>query len=82
MACSGDLNEGRLLAILGRLPEGVTEIYLHPAIQTRDPLTPSMQQYRHADELAALLSPRVRAAVTASDATCGGYADLATPAAT
>jgi hopanoid biosynthesis associated protein HpnK len=77
MACSGDLNEGRLLAILGRLPEGVTEIYLHPAIQTRDPLTPSMQQYRHADELAGLLSPRVKAAVAASNATCGGYADLA-----
>jgi hopanoid biosynthesis associated protein HpnK len=80
MACSGDLNETRLLAILGRLPEGVTEIYLHPAVQTRDPLTPSMQQYRHADELAGLLSPRVRAAVAASNAICGGYADLATPA--
>jgi len=77
MACSGDLNEARLLAILGRLPQGVTEIYLHPAIRTRDPLTPSMHNYRHADELAALLSPRVRAAVAASNAICGGYADLA-----
>ena len=76
MACSGDLNEARLLAILARLPQGVTEIYLHPAIRTRDPLTPSMQQYRHADELAGLLSPRVREAVAASNAVCGGYADL------
>jgi hopanoid biosynthesis associated protein HpnK len=76
MACSGDLNEARLLAILGRLPQGVTEIYLHPAISTQGPLTPSMQQYRHADELAALLSPRVRAAVAASEAICGGYTDL------
>lgn len=76
MACSGDLNEARLLAILGRLPQGVTEIYLHPAIATPGPLTPSMQTYRHADELAALLSPRVRAAVAASNAVCGGYADL------
>jgi hopanoid biosynthesis associated protein HpnK len=76
MACSGDLNEARLLAILGRLPQGVTEIYLHPAVRTRDPLTPSMQQYRHADELAGLLSPRVREAVAASNAVCGGYADL------
>jgi chitin disaccharide deacetylase len=80
MACSGDLNEARLLAILGRLPQGVTEIYLHPAIRTEDPLTPSMQNYRHADELAALLSPRVRAAVAASNAICGGYADLTPPA--
>jgi hopanoid biosynthesis associated protein HpnK len=76
MTCSGDLNETRLLAILGRLPPGVTEIYLHPAIRTHDPLTPSMRSYRHADELAALLSPRVRAAVAASNAICGGYADL------
>ena len=77
MTCSGDLNETRLLTILGRLPHGVTEIYLHPAIATQGPITPSMQQYRHADELAALLSPRVRAAVAASGAVCGGYADLA-----
>jgi hypothetical protein len=77
IACSGDLNEARLLAILGKLPEGITEVYLHPATQTRDPLTPSMQTYRHANELAALLSPRVRAAVDASNAMCGGYADLA-----
>jgi hopanoid biosynthesis associated protein HpnK len=76
MTCSGDLNEARLLAILGRLPQGVTEIYLHPATRTQDPLTPSMQNYRHADELAALLSPRVRAAVAASNAICGGYADI------
>ena len=76
MACSGDMNEARLLAILGKLPEGITEVYLHPATQTRDPLTPSMQTYRHANELAALLSPRVRAAVDASNAMCGGYADL------
>jgi hopanoid biosynthesis associated protein HpnK len=55
----------------------ITEVYLHPATQTRDPLTPSMQTYRHANELAALLSPRVRAAVDASNAMCGGYADLA-----
>jgi hopanoid biosynthesis associated protein HpnK len=77
MACSGDLNEARLLAILGKLPEGITEVYLHPAIQTQDPLTPAMQTYQHANELAALLSPRVRAAVEASNAICGGYADLA-----
>jgi hopanoid biosynthesis associated protein HpnK len=78
MACSGDLNEAQLLTILDRLPGGVTEIYLHPALQTREPVSPSMQNYRHADELAALLSPRVRAAVAASNAICGGYADLST----
>jgi hypothetical protein len=35
-----------------------------------------MSGYRHADELAALLSPRVRAAVAAAGAAQGGYADV------
>jgi chitin disaccharide deacetylase len=74
MACTGNLDEPTMLAILDRLPPGVTEIYLHPA-RTSGPITPAMAQYRHADELAALLSPRVRAAVGAGNITCGGYAD-------
>ena len=76
VACSGRMDEATMLSILERLPHGVTEIYLHPAVQTQNPLTPSMQQYRHADELAALLSPRVRDAVVATNAARGGYADL------
>ena len=35
-----------------------------------------MSKYRHADELAALLSPRVRAAIAAGDFGHGGYADV------
>lgn len=76
MACSGTLDEHRMLAILERLPEGVTEIYLHPATRTQNPIARSMQDYRHTDELAALLSPRVREAVARTDAICCGYADL------
>jgi hypothetical protein len=34
-----------------------------------------MNGYRHTDELAALLSPRVRAAVAAAGIERGGYAD-------
>jgi hypothetical protein len=37
-----------------------------------------MSRYRHADELAALLSPRVRAAMDAAGAGRGGYGDAAT----
>jgi hypothetical protein len=58
------------------LPQGVTEIYLHPAIDTSGPITPSMASYRHSDELAALLDPAVLEARTASKAAYGGYADL------
>lgn len=71
MSDSGSMDEARLLEILARLPEGVTEIYLHPATASGAAIAASMRGYRHADELAALLSPRVRAAVAACGAqTC------------
>ncbi|MFA6093528.1 MAG: ChbG/HpnK family deacetylase [Elusimicrobiota bacterium] len=62
---SGRMDEGYLLHLIGHLPEGTTEIYLHP---TADPAcvplngrpTPTHRSYA---ELQALLSPRVRAAV-------------------
>jgi len=75
---SGSMDEARLLEILGRLPPGVTEIYLHPAVESGAAIAPSMRGYRHADELAALTSPRVRAAVAATGAATGGFRDLST----
>ena len=71
---SGAMDEAALLRILANLPGGVSEIYLHPA--TRGALTPAMGSYRHRDELDALLSPRVRAAVQASGAITGGFQSL------
>ncbi len=76
IAASGAMDESKLLAILERLPPGVTEIYLHPATESGREIAASMSQYRHADELAALLSPRVRAAIAAGGAYRGGYADV------
>ncbi|HEX8758296.1 MAG TPA: hopanoid biosynthesis-associated protein HpnK [Steroidobacteraceae bacterium] len=76
MSDSGSMDETRLLEALGSLPEGVTEIYLHPAVESGAAIAPSMRGYRHADELAALLSPRVRAALTASGAQTGGFRQL------
>ena len=76
MSDSGSMDEARLLEILGKLPEGVTEIYLHPAVESGATIAASMGGYRHADELAALLSPRVRAAVAASGAQTGGFRRL------
>jgi hopanoid biosynthesis associated protein HpnK len=75
VAASGAMNEERLLDVLARLPAGVTEIYLHPATAQSEPLTPSMSAYAHADELAALLSPRSREAIRAADVMLGGYDD-------
>jgi len=76
VACSGRLDRPTMLAILAHLPVGVSEIYLHPATATSRPITQSMSTYRHSEELAALLDPTVLAARSASQALCGGYADL------
>jgi chitin disaccharide deacetylase len=75
VAASGAMDEKTLLAVLARLPPGITEIYLHPATVSGSTIAASMSGYRHADELAALLSPRVRAAAAAAGIGHGGYVD-------
>ncbi|CAG4921424.1 Chitooligosaccharide deacetylase [Paraburkholderia gardini] len=76
IAGSGRMDEATWLAALAGLPEGVGEIYCHPAIAGEGPLSDGMRDYRHADELHALLSPRVAAALCASGAKPGGFGDL------
>jgi hopanoid biosynthesis associated protein HpnK len=76
IADSGAMDEERILAALSRLPVGVTEIYLHPATESGEAIAESMRSYRHADELAALLSPRVRGALAAINVHRGGYGDV------
>jgi hopanoid biosynthesis associated protein HpnK len=76
IAASGAMDESRLLGILERLPPGLTEVYLHPATRSGAAIARSMHGYRHADELAALVSPRVVAAADLA-ANRGGYADAA-----
>ncbi len=77
IAASGAMDEARLLSILARLPAGATEIYLHPATLAGGAIADTMTGYRHTDELAALLSPRVAAAMSRSGAARGGFLDLA-----
>jgi chitin disaccharide deacetylase len=76
IAHSGQMDETAFIEALGRLPDGVTEIYCHPAVRGECALTESMNYYRPADELAALLSPRVAAAVNATGALRGGFSDI------
>jgi hopanoid biosynthesis associated protein HpnK len=72
---SGSMDEAALLDILRDLPDGLSELYLHPA--ARGGLIASMADYRHADELAALLSPRVRDTIAERYLLCRGFADPA-----
>ena len=72
LAWTGAFTADRLAALLPRLPAGTTEIYLHPA--TRDGFAGGAPGYRHAEEFAALLDPRVRAAC--AGIAKGGYAAM------
>jgi hopanoid biosynthesis associated protein HpnK len=72
LAWTGAFTADRLAALLPRLPAGTTEIYLHPA--SRDGFAAGAPGYRHAEELAALVDPRVRAACAAIPT--GGYAAM------
>jgi hopanoid biosynthesis associated protein HpnK len=74
LAWSGAMTPSRLEGLLRHLPEGVSEIYTHPA--TRGGFAGAAPGYRYADELAALVSPAAVAAVRNGDIALGGYADL------
>lgn len=78
---SGRFDEPAVLAALRNLPAtGVGELYLHPALDSGAAIAPSMRGYRHLDEFAALVSPRVRAACDALRAQgwhFGGFTDFA-----
>jgi len=76
---SGGMDESVMLEILRDLPAGLSEVYLHPA--SHGHITDSMADYRHADELAALLSPRVRQAIAERYRLCEGFSDPAAAAA-
>ncbi len=73
LAWTGAMTADRIEALLGRLPEGTTEVYTHPA--TAGGYPGAAPGYRYREELDALLSPRVAAAARRSGATLGGYGD-------
>jgi chitin disaccharide deacetylase len=74
---SGRFDEAALLDTLDHLPQqGVGEIYLHPALVSGAEIAPSMMNYRHADEFAALVSPRVRATLDRLGLRIGGFSDF------
>jgi hopanoid biosynthesis associated protein HpnK len=66
LAWTGHFTEDRLLKLLQNLPPGNNELYFHPAARRDPTLEALMPDYEHAAELAALLSPRVRAALSAT----------------
>ena len=74
---SGAMTAERLLSLIDTLPDGVSEIYLHPAARRDERLAAVMPDYAHEQELAALLDPRVQTALRRHAVeVLGGYAAL------
>ncbi|MCW5830097.1 MAG: hopanoid biosynthesis-associated protein HpnK [Deltaproteobacteria bacterium] len=73
---SGRVTEGYLLEIIRRLGPGLTEIYTHPAAGRCPEIDRFMPDYRHEEELAALCSPHVRAALEERRIRTVGFADV------
>lgn len=73
---AGRMDRERLLAILPNLPDGTTEILLHPATRRWDDMDPAAASYGFEAEFEALVDADVRAAVTRSGAVLGAFRDL------
>jgi chitin disaccharide deacetylase len=73
LAWSGAMTQSRLRGLIAHLPEGVTEIYTHPA--TSSGFAGAAPGYRYQEELAALTSPDLRRQIAEAGFVSGGFAD-------
>jgi hopanoid biosynthesis associated protein HpnK len=69
---SGHMTEEKLLRLIPHLPAGLSELYFHPAARRDALLDALMPEYEHEGELAALLSPRLRQALSGMTLTSYG----------
>lgn len=72
---SGAMTAARLKGVIDEAPAGITEIYLHPALEDR--FEGSAPGYRYREEFAALTAPEVLRASRAVDIRLGGFSDFA-----
>ncbi len=73
IAWSGHMTSDRIVTLAPHLPEGLTEIYFHPAAGRDSRIDKYMPEYEHEAELAALIDPRVRAALIEAGAVPGTF---------
>jgi hopanoid biosynthesis associated protein HpnK len=73
---TGAMREETVLRLLGEIPDGVSEMYFHPATRRCPEIDRTMADYDHEGELAALLSARVRARIAELGIRPASFADL------
>jgi chitin disaccharide deacetylase len=76
MADSGTMTAGLVRRFLQRLPDGVTEIYFHPATRRCPEIDRNMPDYRHEEEFRALTDKSVIDALRAAGAQRISFSDL------
>ncbi|MDN7352119.1 hopanoid biosynthesis-associated protein HpnK [Acetobacter senegalensis] len=76
LAWSGHMTADRVAALAAHLPEGVSEIYFHPATHKNALLQKLMPTYEHKAEFEALCSSGFRAGLEHSHAVLSGWRDL------
>jgi hopanoid biosynthesis associated protein HpnK len=70
---SGRMTRSRLAGLITHLPEGLTEIYLHPATGAYAGSAPG---YQYREELEALTAPEIVRACREGTVRLGGFSDL------
>ncbi|WP_375465071.1 hopanoid biosynthesis-associated protein HpnK [uncultured Methylobacterium sp.] len=77
LAWSGAMTPRRVAGLLAHLPDGLTELYTHPA--TAGGFSGAAPGYAYAAERDALIAAEALAAVKRSGAVSGGFSDCASP---
>ncbi len=74
LAWSGHMTRDRVAALIDQLPDGITELYCHPA--SADSYPGSAPGYAYRDELAALIDPSIRDSILQRPIRLGRFADF------
>lgn len=77
LAWSGHMTAPRLKSLIMNLPDGISEIYCHPAARRDAAIAALMPDYEHEAELAALTDPDLRTMLQRFGIVPGGYGDFA-----
>lgn len=73
LAWSGAMIPDRLAGLIEHLPDGLSEIYMHPATGSYPGSAPG---YQYSSELTALTDPRMPGLLAARDIRLGGFVDF------
>jgi hopanoid biosynthesis associated protein HpnK len=79
LAATGQVDEVAMLRFVDSLPDGVIEVYCHPATRGPGAGAETMSGYGNEGELAALLSDKVRQRLVEKDLRVGGFCDVGVP---